>query len=497
MVAAFLEHLPVLQIVVPLMTAPFCILLRRRERSWAFALVLSWIVFAMSAMLLQRVLTEGVIIYSLGGWPAPWGIEYRIDAVNGFVAFIVSLIGAVVLLYAPRSVFSELPDLRANLFFTAYLLCLTGLLGMTLTGDVFNLFVFLEISSLTSYALIALGPDRRALMASYRYLVMGTVGATFYVIGIGLLYMMTGTLNMVDLAERLQPVLMTRTVLAAFAFLAVGISLKLALFPLHLWLPNAYAYAPSVVTAFLAATATKVGVYVFVRFFYGIFGAAYAFDTLNLDNFLVPLGLAGIFVASLVAVFQTNIKRMLAYSSVAQVGYMMVGVGLVSVTGLTATLVHLFNHAVMKCALFLAMGCFVMRLGSCELEDLRGIGRRMPVTMAAFVVGGLSLIGVPLTVGFISKWYLVLAAIERGWWPVAVLILMGSLIAVVYVWRVVEVAYFYEPTGKTAQVTEAPLSMLIPMWILVGATLFFGVNATFTVDVARRGAEVLMAGLAP
>jgi multicomponent Na+:H+ antiporter subunit D len=143
------------------------------------------------------------------------------------------------------------------------------------------------------------------------------------------------------------------------------------------------------------------------------------------------------------------------------------------------------------------MGCFVMRLGSCELEDLRGIGKRMPVTMAAFVAGGLSLIGIPLTVGFISKWYLVLAAIERGWWPVAVLILMGSLIAVAYIWRVVEVAYFHEPAGKAAQATEAPLSMLIPMWVLVGATFYFGISSTFTADVARRGAEVLMAGLAP
>jgi multicomponent Na+:H+ antiporter subunit D len=175
----------------------------------------------------------------------------------------------------------------------------------------------------------------------------------------------------------------------------------------------------------------------------------------------------------------------------------MVGVGLVSVTGLTAALVHLFNHAVMKSALFLAMGCVVLRLGSCELEDLRGIGKRMPVTMAAFVAGGLSLIGVPLTVGFISKWYLVLAALERGWWPVAVLILFGSLIAVAYVWRVVEIAYFHEPTGKTAQATEAPLSMLIPVWILIGATFTFGISSTFTVETARRGAELLMAGLAP
>jgi multicomponent Na+:H+ antiporter subunit D len=493
----FAEHLPILQIVIPLMAAPVCVLLRRRDWAWAFAMAVSWLVFAMTAMMLERVLFEGTVVYSLGNWPAPWGIEYRIDVVNGFVAFFVSLIGAVVLAYAPRSVAAELPGVRGNLFFTAFLLCLTGLLGMTVTGDVFNVFVFLEISSLSSYALIALGPDRRALSASYQYLVMGTVGATFYVIGVGLLYMMTGTLNMVDMAERLQPVLMTRTVLAGFGFLAVGISLKLALFPLHLWLPNAYAYAPSVVTAFLAATATKVSIYVFVRFFYNIFGAQYTFSMLHLEWFLVPLALAGVFVASLVAVFQSNIKRLLAYSSIAQVGYMMLGVGLNSLTGLTATLAHLFNHAITKCALFLAMGSIVLRLGSCELENLRGLGKRMPVTMAAFVAGGLSLIGVPLTAGFISKWYLVLGALERGWYAVAGLVLIASLIAVAYVWKVVEVAYFHEPEGKTALATEAPLSMLIPTWILVGATFYFGISSTFTAGIARRGAEVLMAGWAP
>ncbi len=494
---SFSDQLPILQIVVPLAASPVCLLLRRRAWSWGLALAVGWASFGLSIQLLHRALAEGVIVYALGSWEPPWGIEYRVDVVNAFVILLVALIGAVVLLYTPRSLAAELHDTRGNQFYSAYLLCLTGLMGMAITGDVFNLFVFLEISSLSSYALIALGRDRRALSASFQYLVMGTVGATFFVIGIGLLYMMTGTLNMVDLAQRLQPVMHTRTVLAAFAFLTVGIGLKLALFPLHLWLPNAYAYAPSAVTALLAATATKVSVYVFLRFYYGIFGTAFAFDTLGVDALLVALGLAGVLVASLVALFQSNLKRLLAYSSIAQVGYMMVGVGLGSATGLTATLVHLFNHAVTKGALFLAVGCMVARLGACELEDLRGIGRRMPVTTAAVVLGGLSLIGVPLTAGFVSKWYLVLAALERGWWPVAVLVLLGSLIAVAYVWRVVETAYFHPAEGRTADAAEGPVSMLVPTWILVGATLWFGVTAVFTAGVARRGAEVLMGGLAP
>jgi multicomponent Na+:H+ antiporter subunit D len=487
-------HLPILLIVIPLMAAPICLLLRRRTLAWAFALLVSWSVLVMAFALLMRVLDQGTVIYLLGNWVTPWGIEYRIDAVNGFVLLLVALIGAVVLLYAPTSIAHELPQVRHNLFYAAFLLCLTGLLGMTITGDAFNVFVFLEISSLSTYTLISLGQDRRALTATYQYLVMGTIGATFFVIGVGLLYMMTGTLNMADLAARLGPVSHTRTVIVAFAFLGVGLSLKLALFPLHLWLPNAYTFAPSVVTAFLAATATKVSIYVFLRFVFSIFGADFAFETMKLDTFLMPLALIGIFVASTVAIFQTNVKRLLAYSSIAQVGYIMLGISFVSATGLTAAIVHLFNHALMKGALFLAMGCIALRLGSVELADMRGLGRRMPLTMAAFVLGGLSLIGVPLTVGFISKWYLVLAALERGWWPLAFLVLLGSLLAVVYIWRIVEVAYFQQPDDEGVKIQEAPLWMQVPMWILVGATLYFGISTSMTAGVARRAAEILVGG---
>ncbi len=491
-------HLPILLIVIPLMSAPICVLLRRGTLAWSFALLVSWATLAMGAMLLLRVLDSGVpISYELGNWSAPWGIEYRVDPLNAFVLLLVAIIGAVVLLYAKPSVAGELPQVRHNLFYAAFLLCLTGLLGMAITGDAFNLFVFLEISSLSSYALISLGRDRRALTASYQYLVMGTVGATFFVIGVGLLYMMTGTLNMADLAVRLRPVMGTRTILAAFAFLSVGLSLKLALFPLHLWLPNAYTYAPSVVTAFIAATATKVSIYVFLRFVFTIFGSGFAFETMRLDALLMPLSLIGIFVASTVAIFQNNIKRMLAYSSVAQIGYVMLGLSFVSVTGLTACIVHLFNHALMKGALFLGMGCIALRIGSVNLDDMRGLGRRMPVTMSAFVLGGLSLIGVPLTVGFISKWYLVLAALQKGWWPIAVLVLIGSLLALIYIWRVVEVAYFRKPPDEPVKIVEAPLLMHIPMWILIAANLYFGISTSLTAGVAHRAAELLLGVTTP
>ena len=491
-------HLPALQIVVPLVAAPVCLLLRRGWLAWALALVVSWAALIISALLLHEVLRSGPLSYELGGWAAPWGIEYRVDVINAFVLLIVAAVGAVVLPYARHSVAHEIPESQHGAFYTALLLCLSGLLGVAITGDAFNLFVFLEISSLSSYVLIGLGHDRRALTASFQYLIMGTIGATFIVIGIGLLYMVTGTLNIADLATRVPDLAGNRTVLAAFAFLTVGATLKLALFPLHFWLPNAYAYAPSVVTGFLAATATKVSVYVLLRFFFTVFGPQYSFEVLTLEDVLMPMSVVAVLVCSTVAVFQTNVKRMLAYSSIAQIGYMILGVSFVSVNGLTAGIVHLFNHAMMKGGLFLLLGCVFLRVGSVRIEALAGIGRRMPLTMLGFALGGLSLIGVPLTAGFISKWYLVQAALEQGSWWLAVIVLIGSLLAVVYVWRVVEVAYM-QPAPEIAdglQAHEAPLSMLIPAWILIGASIYFGIHTSLTVGVAREAAQFLL-GVAP
>jgi len=487
-------HLPILQVVLPLMAAPFCVILRRSEWVWGVTVLVAWGVFAMTSMVVWDVHLNGTINYHIGDWPPPWGIEFRIDLPSAYVLLIVSLIGAVVASYARASVLKEIPEDRIYLFYTNYLLCLTGLLGMSATGDVFNLFVFLEISSLSGYTLIALGSDKRALTASYRYLILGTIGATFYVIGLGLMYMMTGTLNMADLAQRLPEVVETRTILVSLAFLTVGLSLKVALFPLHLWLPNAYTYAPSVVTAFMAATATKVAVYVMIRIFYFVFGGTDVFAEQGVAEAIMGLAIAGMFVASIVAVFQSNLKKMLAYSSVAQIGYIMLGISFVSVTGLSAGMVHLFNHALMKCALFLALGCVFLRIGSVELKDMAGMGRRMPLTMGAFVAGGLSLIGIPLTVGFISKWQLMAAAFEADLWPVAVLIPLSSLIAIIYVWRVVEVAYLKPVPEGAAKLEEAPLSMLIPTWVMALAAFYFGIDTDLTLGVAIDAANSLLGG---
>lgn len=494
-VLSFIDHLPLLTVVVPLLSAPLCIIFGNRTFAWLLALAASVASLLFSSHLLLQVLDGSYISYHLGGWAPPLGIEYRIDAANAFVLFLISAISAVVLPYAKRSVEHEVRQVSHTLFYCCYLLCFAGLLGVVATGDAFNVFVFLEISSLSTYVLIAMGAerDKRALSAAYDYLIMGTIGATFFVIGIGFLYMATGTLNMADLAERIATMEGNRTVQAGFAFVVVGMGLKAAIYPMHLWLPNAYTYAPSVVTTFLAATATKAAVYVLLRFMFSVYQPDFMFETHTLNFVIVPLAVIAMFAASIIAVFQQDLKRLLAYSSVAQIGYMMLGIGFLNATGLTATLIHLFNHGITKGALFMVVGAFVMRTGGSFCDRLAGLGKQMPITSAAFVIGGLSLIGVPGTAGFISKWVLMDAAFERGLWWMAILIVASSLLAVIYVWKIVELLYMQQPVNEGG-VEEAPFSMLVPMWILAGACIWFGLSTDITIGSASIAAESLLGG---
>ncbi|WP_404306556.1 monovalent cation/H+ antiporter subunit D family protein [Neorhodopirellula lusitana] len=500
MMHAILDHLPVLAIVLPMVAAPLCVVVHRPRLAYLLAMAAATLTFGCCLGLLEQVVQmnrEGVpafISYQLGNWAPPYGIEYRVDLLSAFVMSFVSGMGFVVLAYAPMSVNDEVPKSKHYLFYATFLLCMTGLLGMCVTGDLFNVFVFLEISSLSAYALISLGRSRRAALAAFQYLILGSIGATFILIGIGLLYQMTGTLNMADLAARLPHDHGPRTILVAFAFLTVGLCIKMAVFPLHTWLPNAYTYAPSTVTCFIASTATKVSVYAFIRLIYGIITPGFAFETLPLDSELMFFSLVGIFIASIAAIYQDNVKRLLAYSSVAQVGYMLLGVSLATPTGLSGGIVHMFNHALIKGGLFMVVGCFALRLGSVRLSDWAGAGRTMPLTAMAWVLGGLGLIGVPLTAGFVSKWLLLTGAFESQHWSIGLMMLLSSLLAVVYVWRVVETLYFAEPSEHAKNATEAPMRMLVPTYVLIFATLVFGVWTPYSAGIARQAAIALLGG---
>ena len=490
-----MQHLPILQVILPLLAAPLAALLRGRDAAWTLSFLIVGASFLISLALFgaQRA-ADTTLLYELGGWPAPIGIVYVIDAASALVLPVITGVAFIATLAARHLVAAEIDARDHALFYAAWLLTLAGMLGQVTTGDAFNIFVFLEISSLSAYALVAMGAgrDRRALPAAFNYLILGTVGATFYVIGIGLLYMLTGTLNLADLADRLGQLEATRASFTAMAFIALGLFLKMALFPLHFWLVPAYAHAPSAVSALMAATATKVSVYVLIRLIFGVFGIEFPGLADAVGLLVLTLGLAGAFVGTLAAIVETDLKKLFAQSSIAQLGYMAIGIGAMSATGLAAAFIHLFNHALMKGALFLAIGMIAAQAGRATMGTIQGAGRQIPVTMTAILFGGLALIGVPLTAGFISKLYLIRALAELDYWLLAGLTFISSALALAYVWKIIEAAWLKErPTD--APILRESFATYAPAWIMVFATIGFGVYATPLVEAAYAAAHIFIA----
>ena len=515
------DHFPVLVIVIPLTSAFIIPIIGKFNRlySWYITVAVTFLSVSISLALLNRVKNTGRISYWLGGWQPPWGIEYAVDYLNAFVLLVVSFIAFIVSLYAKQSVEKEIAENNITIFYSVFMLFVTGLMGTILTGDIFNLYVFIEITSLAAYTLIAIGRKRDALIAGYNYLIIGTIAATFILLGIGYLYMMTGTLNMADLRERLPALYESDVVLTAFAFFTVGLSLKLALFPLHTWLPNAYTHAPSVVSAIMAATSTKVGAYAMLRIMFTVFKVEFDLQVVPVTKIFLVLSSVAIIAGSVLAITQTNIKRMLAYSSVGQIGYIVLGAALANQTAMTGSLLHILNHAIMKGALFLVVGTVVYKTGIEDIAGLRGKGREMPYSMAAFTIAALSMIGVPLTVGFVSKWYIVVGALNTGMWFFVPVILLSSLLTAVYFWRIIQSIYFekaesgtrkeenpvvpllpipseiHTPHFEIRSSDDGPLGMLIPTLLLAGLCIFFGIAASIPVSVAEKAASLLLGGM--
>lgn len=488
------HHLPALQVIVPMLSAPLVMLLKPSGLARAAAIAASLCAFAIAIAMTIGVLDGTTFNYRMGSWPAPYGIELGVDRFSALLLLIVTGASTFALLAGRRSVDADIEASRQPLFYSAWLLALAGLSGIPVAADAFNIFVFMEISSLASYVLIAGGSDRRALPAVFKYLMMGTIGATFYLIGIGLIYLMTGTLNLADMELRIHEVSDQKPILVAAGFITIGLALKAAVFPLHVWLPNAYTYAPNIVTVFLAACSTKVSLYLLLRFDFFVFQGNLAGHDSQFTWFLTPLALLAILIASSVALFEKNLKRLLAYSSIAQIGYILLGASFVTVAGLTASVLHMFNHALAKGALFLAVGCLATQCIGLRVADLGGVAKRMPWTAAAFVVAGFSLVGIPGTAGFISKWYLITAALEQGPLGIAlvVVIVISSLMALAYIWRVIESIYFAAPSRDLSAVTEAPPAMLIVTWLVVLANIYFGLVPEVPVELASSAAETLL-----
>ncbi len=478
-----MNHLPAILVLAPLLGAFFSGLAAwiQKPLSYYIALVSTAVSSMAAAGVLKQVVADGTWQYRMAGWAPPMGIELRIDLLNAMVLVLIAAIAFLNLVASVKSVDREMPD-RAPSFYVMYQLFVVGLLGVTATGDLFNLYVLIEITSLTSYTMIALGDKDRSHLAALNYIFIGVIGASFYLLGVGYLYITTGSLNMADVAGILKGIQGSGAVLTAFVLCMLGVWIKMALFPLHVWLPNAYSFAPVGFARVVAPLMTKVMVYVMVRLMVTVFGLDYVFNTLHLADIVVWLAVAAILAGAFMALFQSDLRKMLAYIIVCEIGYMVGGAWLGNTLGMTGAILHILNDALMTFALFLAVGNIIYLRNQVAYTDLQGLFGAMPWTMAGLVLAGLSIIGVPPTCGFFSKWYLVLGAFEAGAYHFAAALIISSLVCSVLFFKVFEICFF-EPMADShgrhgaAVMTEAPVSMLVPLGLVSLAIVAAGVYA--------------------
>lgn len=430
-------------------------------------------------------LNNGAIRYFFGGWEPPIGIEFMYDGLSSFMVLVINTVAFLVLIHSKHISAREYPG-KEMPYFTLAMLMMLGFNGMVLTGDLFNFYVFLEISSLSSYALISIG-EKQAPFSAFRYLIIGTTGGTLYLLGLGFLYTVTGTLNLVDMSGMLPMVADNTAVVAGLILMILGIGVKAALFPMHGWLPDAYTYASSSSTALIAPIGTKVAAYMLFRIVLYLFGVDLIDAVAPLTTVIGILACLGILYGSIMAIAQKELKRMLAFSSISQIGYIIMGLSLANPFGFAGALLHVVNHAAMKACLFLVTGNLRLKEGHTDItlfDD--SFGKKYPWTMASFTVAAISMVGLPPLAGFFSKWYLALGTIENNNWLFLAVILISSLLNAVYFFRILEKVYMKNP-DKAGQKSDAvkpkrndvSASMLTPTVILAISLFVIGLaNAT-------------------
>ncbi|WP_168464489.1 proton-conducting transporter transmembrane domain-containing protein [Wolbachia endosymbiont of Ctenocephalides felis wCfeT] len=461
-------QLPILQVIIPIIASMFCFLTKKHRTSWSISFIAVTIALIISSILLVKTYNGKIITYHLGNWSPLYGIELRIDLLNSLILTLVNFIALISVLYGFHINEKEISENKITGFYSLFLLCLSGLLGILVTNDIFNIYVFLEISSLSSYVLVSMGKDKKALTAAFEYLISGTIGATFYLLGIGLLYSMTGTLNMSDMAERITQLYGNNIIRLGTLFIFTGLAIKMALFPLSRWLVNAYSEAPSFVSVFFSGTVTKVMVYILIRIFYTVFRQNFF---LPLSSVMAVLALCAIIFGSIFAITAKDIKRLLAHSSVSQIGYIILALSLNSPT---AAVLHIINHSLIKTSLFMVVGCIAYQFNETKIETLSGLRNTMPYTAFALTLLSFALIGVPLTNGFISKWYIMRAITESHAWVSLSVFAIGSFFALVYMWKMIEKVYF-ENGMAAQQASNVPLPMIICLLFMAALTIITGI----------------------
>jgi multicomponent Na+:H+ antiporter subunit D len=434
-----------------------------------------------------------VLVYRMGGWSPTLGITLAYDHLTALIALALNIVGLCALLFSVR--YLDYYTGRWK-FYALFMLVLAGLNGVTVTGDMFNLFVFIEISAVSSYALVAFGTDFDELEAGFKYMVIGEIGGTTILLAIALLYARASTLNMAVVSQVMTGLGRTPLFWFIVATFLVGFAVKMAMVPFHAWLPDAHPSAPAPVSALLSGVFIKVlGVYAMSRVMFNVFGLSRA-NSAGFFNLLIAFGVLSIVVGGLLAYAQRDYKRLLAYSSISQVGYILIGLGIGNYWGVVGALFHVLAHALGKGLLFLTAGSVEHATGTRDLDRLSGLERRMPATAWSYLLGSLSLAGVPPFAGFFSKLFIIVGALSAGMYWLAILAALFSTVTLGYLARIASSVFFARKNREPTAANEAPALMVAAMLGLLVLTIVLGVGFKPVLDrLVGPAANALLNGL--
>ncbi len=489
---------PVLFIAIPLLAAfviPLAGYLWKELVRLLPGLVLAYMLI-LSVSLMGYVLEHGTIVQQIAGWAPPWGINLVFSPLTGLLTTIMVFIGFIIWVYSYR--FKNVDFEEGKKYFILFLMLVTGSVGIVLTGDIFNQFVFIEITSIAGYALTAFYRGRDSAEASFKYLMIGSLSSMFLLLAVALIYSQLGTLNMADIASKSHLMLPEFKILALIFFI-IGLGIEAEMFPLNGWAPDAYAQAPGPVGAAFAGIVVKAGVYAVIRIIFTLF------DVQGTHEFLIVIGLVTLLIAEMAAIRQDRLKRMLAYSSIGQMGLVLVAFGIGTEAGIFAALFLMFNHAVTKTLLFLSGSYLVYNSTDKFISEADGMGKYLPFTAVLFSLGAIAIVGMPPFAGFWSKWSVLSAAAHEGMFMIIGLILLVSIVEMVYYFRVVNRVFFFKKQDhiEPKRPTSNALLAMLALGVIILAVGFYPDLITGYLHEASRALldkgkyiqDVLSAGL--
>lgn len=492
-----IKHIPVLVQVSLLAVAVLIPLLRKNKAFKSKLITVSLLMVAVAFLLVSLIDVQqnGAFVYNFGNYESFIGIQYSINAFSTFMSFFVITLALIIMIFSTKDIDHEIAQNSISQYYTLVLILLFSMVGMIYTNDLFNMYVFMEILSLTSCAIISIKSKKENYLAALRYLVLNTIGSLSVLFGIALLYMVSGHLNMTMLNESISMIwqLYPTNILIATGFMLTGFAIKAAVFPLHIWLPDAHSNAPTPSSALLSSLVVKIYVFAVYKLLFDVLGRDIVV-ALGIPAVITVFAAAGMLFGSIFAIGQKDIKRMLAYSSVAQIGYIFLGLSLMTEAGLAAGLFHVVSHGLMKTALFLSAGSIIYYRNKRDIRDLDGIGIEMPVTMIVFAIAAMGMIGIPGTNGFMSKLYLSFAVLGAGQPLLLAVILLSSYLNAVYYLPIVISAFLKEPKSRNVsmQIEVLPLPMLFSLVTIGFLCLLTGFYPTLVMNFINQAVNLFL-----